>query len=314
MEKDDELKGEGNSYDFGERMLDPRIGRFFGTDPIIQPWESPYSYAANNPIYFIDANGENNIVYLVILPSAREKLGKKGMEAIRKEMEQRLRDLGLVTEVYIFEDGGAEFDSRNIDKSDSFVVLGSLKEIKKEVKGSPRYADLNYSPGSDDPSAIDTFTGVSGNPNIINPENSANKTSDDDVKAGRIKFASGVLVDLEALADKGTVEYQLQTNKENRFSYFAIHGLSHNAGLPHNSDPKKGGYLNAEYEKIAGSIGAKTKLISAIKNIQDVFKTISNTGFISGLKKRLDDNKDVKPERHYSKRKKERAAAANKRS
>ncbi|GGD36603.1 hypothetical protein GCM10011343_28070 [Flavobacterium orientale] len=34
MEKDDEIKGEGNSYDFGARMLDPRVGRWFAPDPI----------------------------------------------------------------------------------------------------------------------------------------------------------------------------------------------------------------------------------------------------------------------------------------
>ncbi len=60
QEKDDEVKGRGNSYDFGARMHDPRIGRFFSRDPLFAvylDW-SPYVFAGNNPIVFIDDNGE----------------------------------------------------------------------------------------------------------------------------------------------------------------------------------------------------------------------------------------------------------------
>ncbi|KAF2342577.1 hypothetical protein DMB71_02685 [Flavobacterium tistrianum] len=61
MEKDDELiGGEGNIYNFGGRMYDPRIGRFFKTDPKWQqfPEWSPYVYAFDNPIRLIDIDGE----------------------------------------------------------------------------------------------------------------------------------------------------------------------------------------------------------------------------------------------------------------
>ena len=59
QEKDDEIKGSGNSYDFGARSYDPRIGRFKSIDPytVAFPAHSPYSYALNNPIYLVDADG-----------------------------------------------------------------------------------------------------------------------------------------------------------------------------------------------------------------------------------------------------------------
>lgn len=59
-ERDDEIKGSGNSYDMGERLYDPRIGRPPTIDPMFSkfPSHSAYSYAFNNPIYFIDENGE----------------------------------------------------------------------------------------------------------------------------------------------------------------------------------------------------------------------------------------------------------------
>jgi RHS repeat-associated protein len=60
MERDDEMKGIGNSYDFGARMYDPRLGRFLSLDPDFNkyPWNSPYDYAINSPIKFQDKEGK----------------------------------------------------------------------------------------------------------------------------------------------------------------------------------------------------------------------------------------------------------------
>jgi RHS repeat-associated protein len=56
---DNELKGEGSSYDFGARLLDPRIGRWLSTDPLAEefPSVSPYAYSFNSPIMFVDPDG-----------------------------------------------------------------------------------------------------------------------------------------------------------------------------------------------------------------------------------------------------------------
>ncbi|MBU2019491.1 MAG: hypothetical protein KJ941_07590, partial [Bacteroidetes bacterium] len=61
MEKDDEIKGKGNSYDFGARMLDPRVGRWFKTDPLNykQPDQSPYKAMLNCPILYSDPDGRD---------------------------------------------------------------------------------------------------------------------------------------------------------------------------------------------------------------------------------------------------------------
>src|SRR5690606_3811209 len=59
METDNEIKEEGNSYDFGARIYDSRIGRWLSVDPLQEkyPSLSPYVFVANNPIFFIDIDG-----------------------------------------------------------------------------------------------------------------------------------------------------------------------------------------------------------------------------------------------------------------
>jgi RHS repeat-associated protein len=48
-----------NLYDFGGRLYDPALGRWMNIDPLASDYSSftPYSYAINNPIYFLDPDG-----------------------------------------------------------------------------------------------------------------------------------------------------------------------------------------------------------------------------------------------------------------
>ena len=59
QEKDDELKGKGNSVNFTYRMHDPRLGRFFAVDPLSQKYahNSPYSFSENRVIDAIELEG-----------------------------------------------------------------------------------------------------------------------------------------------------------------------------------------------------------------------------------------------------------------
>jgi len=60
-EKDDELKGDGNSYDFGARIYDTRVSRWLSTDPVNKAWLSPYQYASGNPVNLADPDGGDEI-------------------------------------------------------------------------------------------------------------------------------------------------------------------------------------------------------------------------------------------------------------
>jgi len=59
QEMDNEIKGEGNSLNYTFRMHDPRIGRFFSSDPLeLQyPFLTPYQFSSNTPIMAVELEG-----------------------------------------------------------------------------------------------------------------------------------------------------------------------------------------------------------------------------------------------------------------
>ena len=65
QEKDDELKGEGNSLNYTFRMHDPRVGRFLSLDPLAPqyPHNSPYAFSENRVIDGVELEGAEYLRY-----------------------------------------------------------------------------------------------------------------------------------------------------------------------------------------------------------------------------------------------------------
>jgi RHS repeat-associated protein len=91
QEKDDEVKGEGNSVNYKYRMHDPRVGRFFAVDPLFRkfPYWSPFAFSGNQVIHTVELEGlenENNLneneqeqeVQIHQMPDIYVKQGKEG--------------------------------------------------------------------------------------------------------------------------------------------------------------------------------------------------------------------------------------------
>lgn len=123
-EKDDEVKGEGNSYDFGARMYDNRIGRWFASDPLQKEYEylSPYSYTGGNPILYIELDGEK------FINPYKEKL---------KNAKKELATQKKIYDALVLKNGGnlKAKDVKNYYKN-------NLKPLEKSVENFQKQNDL----------------------------------------------------------------------------------------------------------------------------------------------------------------------------
>lgn len=127
-EKDDELKGIGNSYDFGARMLDPRLGRWFRPDRMESKYPnfSPYNFAINSPLRVVDPDG--NDIYILYYTTGNNR----GDEMFRASALTRKKDI---------ESG------KNFDPSKDIVIVMSVKDlasIKEDVSGIVKQYSPNY--------------------------------------------------------------------------------------------------------------------------------------------------------------------------
>jgi RHS repeat-associated protein len=105
--------------DFGARMQDPQVGRWWVLDPMADKYKSinPYCYALNNPIIFIDPNG------------------KEVINADKIELEFETNNLKEVQDAF-----NKKYSGKGLERKD-FKTKEQYKEYLKDKKGLSKALD-----------------------------------------------------------------------------------------------------------------------------------------------------------------------------
>lgn len=244
MEQDNEVKGDGNSLDFGARIYDSRLGRWMSTDPLQKkyPNYSPYVGVGNNPIVFVDPDGRDNVIYLLVMPSAYQSGGLQKGDAtkIKNQANENFKALGLETRVVIVTDVD-NFSINNIDKktattgADAVAVLGNKTDVISKI------TEMNSTFVKQD---LKNFGGID------NFETSMNANGSYDIDKENI-----IAIDAQGLKANATTEKtNLSIGKLGGLTI--LHGAGHNADVNHKFGKSTKPGSQTEYQDINSPIMA----------------------------------------------------------
>lgn len=190
-------------------MYDPQIGRWQSMDLLAEkyPALTPYMYAFDNPMLFVDPDGRDNVVYLY---AADESATRKQLKTIAKQATANFKEMGLKTTVEVFK---GKWDAKSygkLDKKDALAVVGERNNVIKTVSG------VNEQAGKE----------IAGFGFIGNPERSQNPRGKTDVASEQNIIAVGT----EATKDFAK---QVKSTFEEAAAFLVNHGAGHNSNMQH---------------------------------------------------------------------------------
>ncbi|MGK0285232.1 MAG: RHS repeat-associated protein, partial [Salibacteraceae bacterium] len=157
MEKDDEVKGNGNSYTTMFRQYDPRLGRWLSLDPKMRklPFHSPYIAFANNPVIFVDPNGD---IFNIGKNDAQAK--KDVTSVVKKKHRKYLKFDSQTGEVTVDLSGVKAGKAARLQKKAGIGLINDLSTAK-DANGN----DLSFFYGTGNQTGVESEdAGLNSNP------------------------------------------------------------------------------------------------------------------------------------------------------
>ena len=148
---DNEIKNiTGSSYDFGARMYDSRLGRWFSVDPQFrrQPGWSTYKAFLDNPILYVDPDGETEYITII---TQNEKTGETTIETMKanRVMTDGEKHMRGGSGAWYYENDYYDYATTTLR---TVGVDGKVTETTISTILYDKYKDSDYAPfGGNDP-------------------------------------------------------------------------------------------------------------------------------------------------------------------
>jgi RHS repeat-associated protein len=138
QEKDDEVKGNGSSYDFGNRIYDPRLGRWYSIDRVVKPELSPYLFGSANPIIYVDSGGDDEFYFNIPYLQAKRRTLLDGKNAYSIP-EYNRRVTKPVMNEYYFKTG----ETKQLNEAEPYSWDSEKQAPIENYTTKPTYIKIN---------------------------------------------------------------------------------------------------------------------------------------------------------------------------
>lgn len=203
------------------------VSRWLSPDPLAQkfPEMSPYHFVKNNPVIYIDPDGQENVIYLTNLALFEPGLEKSDKAKIIKQLNEvaaqtnkGYAEKGLTLRVQVIDFAP---DANQIDASDSFATIGTKQQLSEFNDNNAAHAVCKTDPCQFDVIGVDN----------MGPERSSI------IGAFGGDAGDRIAIDIDQV-NTGHQNYEAlnHDSPEAYMAWLIQHGSGHNAGISHSDE------------------------------------------------------------------------------